>query len=184
MKQLKMCRPSGPVAPCALPEGYTYAPYTGAAEEISDWLAICANGLLPDQALSWFESSILKYPDLNPTRDLFFVVDPAGHRVATSAAVSHKNGEGYIHMVGSLPCCRGRGIGRAMLAKTLTELEARGCAYTTLTTDDHRLPAIRIYLDAGFRPVLWQDPESDMSARWDAVLATLGYEPVEYLTEV
>ena len=119
MKQLKMCRPSGPVAPCALPEGYTYAPYTGAAEEISDWLAICANGLLPDQAPSWFESSILKYPDLNPTRDLFFVVDPAGHRVATSAAVSHKNGEGYIHMVGSLPCCRGRGIGRAMLAKAL-----------------------------------------------------------------
>jgi ribosomal protein S18 acetylase RimI-like enzyme len=184
MKQLKMYRPSGPVTPCALPGGYAYAPYTGTAEEISDWLAICANGLLPDESPSWFESAILKYPDLNPAKDLFFVVDPAGRRVATSASVCHQNGEGYIHMVGSLPCCRGKGIGRAMLAEALNELERRGCTHTTLTTDDNRLPAIRLYLDAGFRPVLRQDPESDMQARWDAVLAALRYEPVEYLTDV
>jgi len=53
-----------------------------------------------------------------------------------------------------------------------------------ISTDDFRLPAIKTYLDAGFRPVLWSDPDSDQRGRWDAVIAALGYEPVAYLTEV
>ena len=44
--------------------------------------------------------------------------------------------------------------------------------------------AIKTYLDAGFRPVLLSDPDSDQRARWDAVIAQLGYEPVEYFDEV
>ena len=48
---------------------------------------------------------------------------------------------------------------------------------------DNRLAAIKTYLDAGFRPVLRYDPDSDMRARWDAVIAALGYEPVAYLQE-
>ena len=55
--------------------------------------------------------------------------------------------------------------------------------YTYLTTDDKRLPAIKGYLDADFLPVLWADPDSDMRARWDAVLANLHYRQVEYLPE-
>lgn len=86
-------------------------------------------------------------------------------------------------MVGSLPECRGLGIGKAMLSKALMILHGRGCAVTTLTTDDFRLAAIKTYLDAGFRPVLWPDAESDMRQRWDAVIASLGYLPVEYFPE-
>ncbi len=184
MKQLKMLRFSAPPIPHALPEGYTYAFYSGKPEEEADWLAICREGLLPDASPSWFENSILRYPDLDPYRDLFFVLDPSGRRVATSASVCHKSGEGYIHMVGSLPSCRGMGIGRAMLFHALSLIEGQGCVYTTLTTDDHRLSAIKTYLDADFRPVLWDDPESDMRARWDTVIAALGYRPVEYLSDV
>ena len=116
-------------------------------------------------------------------RDLFFVTDAGGARIATSAAVRHADGTGYIHMVGALPACRGKGIGHAMLAHALEELQARACPVVTLTTDDHRLAAIKTYLDAGFRPVLRYDPDSDMRARWDAVIAALGYEPVAYLQE-
>ena len=68
-------------------------------------------------------------------------------------------------------------------AFVLEELQARACPVVTLTTDDHRLAAIKTYLDAGFRPVLRYDPDSDMRARWDAVIAALGYEPVAYLQE-
>lgn len=102
---------------------------------------------------------------------------------AAPAAVRHADGTGYIHMVGALPACRGKGIGHAMLAHALEELQARACPVVTLTTDDHRLAAIKTYLDAGFRPVLRYDPDSDMRARWDAVIAALGYEPVAYLQE-
>lgn len=184
MKQLKMLRPAAPIVPHSLPAGYSFASFGGTKAEVDDWLAICAEGLLPNTDPHWFEDSIRHYPDLDPARDLFFVVDTVGARVATSAAILHTSGEGYIHMVGALPSCRGRGIGHAMLAKALADLQARGCPFITLTTDDHRLAAIKTYLDAGFRPVLWSDPDSDMQARWDAVIAALGYEPVAYLRDV
>lgn len=184
MKQLKMLRPDAPVIPRPLPVGYTFRSYRGSADEVSDWLALCAEGLIPDRESHWFEEAILHYPDLDPARDLFFVTDPHGARVATSAALRHADGAGYIHMVAALPACRGWGIGHAMLAHALEDLRGRGCSVVTLTTDDHRLAAIKTYLDAGFRPVLRADSESDTEARWDAVIAALGYSPVEYLREV
>ena len=87
-------------------------------------------------------------------------------------------------MVGSLPECRGLGIGHAMLSFALEQMTERGCTHAVLTTDDFRLPAIKTYLDAGFRPVLYRDPESDMRERWHAVIAALGYEPVAFITEI
>lgn len=184
MKQLKMLRPDAPVVQRPLPEGYRFEAFSDLPEQISDWLAICRHGLLPDDGKSaWFDETIRNYPDLTPAEDLFFVVDPGGRRVATSASVKHGNGEGYIHMVAALPDCRGKGIGHAMLSRALTVLASRGCTHTVLTTDDHRLAAIKTYLDAGFRPVLFYDPESDMRARWDAVIAALRYEPIPYLEE-
>ncbi len=191
MKQLKMLRPYGDqVVDRSLPDGYCYELFHGDEAQITDWLAICRYGLLPDEAPAGGEyrdhyvNAIQNYPDLVPTRDLLFVVSPDGERVATTAAVLHGGGEGYIHMVAAKPVCRGLGIGHAMLARSLAELSARGATFMTLTTDDFRLAAIKTYLDAGFRPVLWPDPESDMRARWDAVIAALGYEPVEYLEEI
>ena len=86
--------------------------------------------------------------------------------------------------VAAHPDSRGKGIGHAMLSYALEKLEARHCTYSILTTDDFRLSAIKTYLDAGFRPVLRDDPDSDQRARWDAVIATLGYPPVAYLNEV
>ena len=190
MKQLKMLRPSAPVIPHPLPDGYAFAHFRGTEAEVEDWLAICRHGLLPDTPpeggvyRDWFKSTILDYEDLNPAEDVFFVVDPAGRRVATTATVKHGAEQGYIHMVAAHPDCRGQGIGHAMLAYALEILEARGCSYAILTTDDFRLAAIKTYLDAGFRPVLLSDPDSDQRARWDAVIAQLGYEPVEYFDEV
>ncbi len=142
MKQLLMLRHAAPVVRRSLPDGYAYTPFLGTQAEIDDWLTICAAGLLPDTDPHWFADSIRNYPDLDPARDLFFVTDANGVRVATSAAVRHANGEGYIHMVGSLPSCRGKGIGHAMLSRALEELQTRGCAVITLTTDDHRLAMV------------------------------------------
>lgn len=175
MKQLKMRRERAPVAVRELPQGYAYEFYQGSAEQIADWLQICHGALLPDQNESWFTSTILQYPDLCPERDLFFVIEQGtGKRVATTAAVCHGQ-EGYIHMVAALPEIRGKGIGHAMLRYALAMLEERGCTYTVLTTDDFRLAAIKTYLDAGFAPVIEQDPESDVYARWESVLKDMQY---------
>lgn len=190
MKQLKMLRPSAPVKPRSLPAGYTFSLYGGTDEEVKDWLDICRHGLLPEEPppsgeyRDWFRSTVLDYADLRPFEDVIFVKDPEGRRVATICAVKHGEEQGYIHMVAAHPDCRGRGIGHAMLAYALELLEARGCTYAILTTDDFRLPAVKGYLDAGFLPVLWADDESDMRGRWDAVIAALGYSPVTYLDEV
>lgn len=175
MKQLKMRRESAPVVARELPSGYAYESYYGSAEQVTDWLAICYEALIPDQDPKWFTSTILEYPDLCPERDLLFVIEQGtGKRVATTAAVCHGT-EGYIHMVAAAPDVRGKGIGHAMLRYALGMIEERGCTYTILTTDDFRLAAIKTYLDAGFVPVIEQDPESDLRARWEKVLAELRY---------
>ena len=175
MKQLKMHRGGVPVQARALPQGYDYEFYDGRQEQIADWLELCLDALIPDKNENWFTSTILEYPDLCPERDLFFVVEQStGRRVATTAAVCHGQ-EGYIHMVAAAPEVRGRGIGHAMLRFALQQLEERGCTYSVLTTDDFRLAAIKTYLDAGYVPVIEQDPESDLRARWEEVLAQLRY---------
>ena len=37
MRQLKMLRPSSPVTPRALPEGYAFSLYRGTEEEVAAW---------------------------------------------------------------------------------------------------------------------------------------------------
>ena len=190
MRQLKMLRRSAAVKSRALPEGYTYYGYDRTEEQLTAWLDMCFAGqLLPENPpesgnyRDWFKVTVLDYADLNPDEDIIFVLDPAGVPVASICAVKHGADQGYIHMVAAHPASRGKGIGHAMLAHALEKLEARDCTYSILTTDDFRLPAIKTYLDAGFRPVLLNDPDSDQRARWDAVIARLGYEPVEYFEE-
>lgn len=184
MKQLKMIRYRGVIADRPLPHGYRFVFYAGTPEEMNDWLEICKNGLFgPNINEESFGKYILHWRDIVPTEDLFFVADQDGRRVATTTFVRYADGTGYVHCVGSLPETRGKGIGHAMIARALEMGEERGVPYSILTTDDFRLAAIKTYLDAGFLPVLYHDPESDMRARWDRVLAELHYRPVEYICE-
>lgn len=186
MKQLKMMRFSEPALERLLPEGYTYEFYNGSDEQIQDWLEICMNGLISKEGdEGTFHGCLTNYPDCDPTKDTFFVVDPSGRRVATSTSIKHADGKGYVHMVANVPECRGLGIGHAMLYFGVKILLERGCEKITLTTDDHRLAAIKTYLDGGFHPVMWHDDDSDMHARWDAVIKELGYtRPVTYVDDI
>jgi len=184
MKQLKMIRYNAPVKPRALPAGWRYELFRGTDAEIADWLTICKNGLFgPDIDERSFAKYITNWRDLVPTRDLFFVVDADDRRVATTAFVQYADGTGYVHCVGSLPETRGKGVGHAMIAHALEMGQERGVPYSVLTTDDHRLAAIKTYLDAGFCPVLYHDPDSDMKQRWETVLAELRYGEVQYVSE-
>lgn len=183
MRQLKMRRYSAPVVKRELPAGYSYASFSGSEAEITDWLYLCSQGILPDTDRKHWVAGIEQHQNAKPMEDVHFVVDARGKRVATISSIEHAGKEGYIHMVAALPECRGKGIGHASLSYALEILEARGCTSIYLTTDDFRLGAIKTYLDAGFRPVLYHDPDSDMRARWAKVFADLSYAPVPFIEE-
>ncbi|MBE6708419.1 MAG: GNAT family N-acetyltransferase [Ruminococcaceae bacterium] len=186
MKQLKMYRFSTvPLIERVLPDGYTYEFYNGDPEQIRDWIEICRHGLISNEGdEDTFHDCLTNYPDCDPLNDTFFVVSPTGERVATSTSIKHANGDGYVHMVANKDSCRGLGIGHAMVYFGAKILLDRGCERIYLTTDDHRLAAVKTYLDGGFCPVMWHDDESDMKERWDNVIKKLGYtKDVRYVEE-
>ena len=61
---------------------------------------------------------------------------------------------------------RGRGFGTLLNNLALKVLKDEGMETAYLTTDDWRVPAIKSYLRAGFRPVI---PDDETDARWKAV---------------
>lgn len=172
MEQLKMTRLSAPVREQPFPEGFSVEYYSGLADQIDDWLAICREGLIePGAGEEVFRAAILNYPDLDPEKDLIFVKNASGKRVATIAFPLHPGRAGYIHMVCCLRECRGLGIGDAMNSFALARLEERGVDYTYLTTDDFRLGAIKTYMRAGFVPC---EEGAGMAERWKKVREALG----------
>ena len=75
-------------------------------------------------------------------------------------------------MLSSLPEVRGKGLGKLMFAVAIDCLKRENMLSATLTTDDWRIPAIKSYLKAGFRPNLTQQP--DYPERWQKI-----YEIIE-----
>jgi mycothiol synthase len=101
-----------------------------------------------------------------------FVVERAGVAVATAQLNPHGL-DTYaptpeLGWVAADPGHRGRGLGRAVCLAVLRAAAAAGHREIFLRTDDHRLPAIRVYLALGFEPWL-RDPTA--AARWRAIAA-------------
>jgi len=59
------------------------------------------------------------------------------------------------------PDWRGKQIGRAVCVAALHDADRRGLGTVVLNTEDFRLPAVRLYLDLGFAPVLGDGAEQD-----------------------
>ena len=75
---------------------------------------------------------------------------------------------GLFHMVGSLPECRGKGIGKMLASIGEYVLKTAGMQTASLKTDDFRVPAIKVYLVVGFQPDLSTE---DYVQRWDAIFS-------------
>ena len=73
-------------------------------------------------------------------------------------------------MVGTHAGTRGLGAGRLVCLAALHSLQARGYKSVVLSTDDHRLPALKLYLSLGFEPVYTHESHE---ARWKRVMAKL-----------
>jgi mycothiol synthase len=100
--------------------------------------------------------------------DKFLIVEKDGEGVATLAVIPHwDKKEGYIHMVGCKKKYRGLVKGTKMNAEAVRILIENGFESAYLTTDDHRIPAIKSYLRAGFEPEM---TESDHPERWKKII--------------
>ena len=107
---------------------------------------------------------------------LFVIEHESGELVATAMATHspaplHPFG-GELGWVAGHPEHRGKGLGAIVCAAVVDRFRRAGYRRIYLRTDDHRLPAIKVYLKLGFVPFLFAP---DMQERWQAVCAKLNW---------
>ncbi len=110
----------------------------------------------------------------------FFLVEAGdGTLVATALARHRPDADSYdfpfggeLSLVFVHPEHRRRGLGRAVTAAVTARLIEIGYQNIYLNVMDERLPAIRLYLELGFVPFLYED---GMSETWQEICCDLGW---------
>lgn len=92
--------------------------------------------------------------------------------IATATAVEKEDfpGEGWFRMIATAPEARGHGAGRLVCLAALHCLATRGYKTAVLSTDDFRIPAIKLYLSLGFEPIHTHESHKE---RWEKVMETI-----------
>ena len=132
---------------------------------------------LSDPAWQSFSDAVL--PD-----GLFVARECATARlVGTASAVHNPRGSRFLFPGGGElgylvvePAFRGRGLGTALVAAAVHRFETAGYRHVWVGVQGWRLPAIRTYLAAGFRPFLHAPEPVVLEARWRRIFAQLGRE--------
>ncbi len=102
--------------------------------------------------------------------------DVVASAVAAEYAREGHDELGSLQWVMTDPAHTGRGLGKAVVAAATTTLAEAEYRRVYLSTDDWRLPAIHVYLELGWRPLIFAP---DMEGRWSAVLKMLGRNPAD-----
>jgi predicted dehydrogenase/RimJ/RimL family protein N-acetyltransferase len=159
-----------PPAP-RLPDGYLLRQWR--PDEVGEYIE------LMDMAgfTGWSEERV-NNTARNLLPDGFFVIEhkASGRLVATAQAAHRPTGlhpfGGELGWVAGDPAHKGKGLGTAVCAAVTARLIGAGYKEIYLSTDDWRLPAIKVYLKLGYVPMLYAE---DMKARWQAVCGKLGW---------
>ncbi len=155
-----------------IPEGYQVRTYRPGDE--SAWCHIMENNVGKNWTVEKCQEKLINDPHFHPD-NLFFVLHN-DHPVASVCAwSSDKTGSetGLIHMVAALSEHRGKGLGHLLNALVLNRLKELGYQKAHLLTDDWRLPAVKSYIVAGFRPLNTHESHPE---RWETVFNKLGIE--------
>jgi predicted dehydrogenase/ribosomal protein S18 acetylase RimI-like enzyme len=170
-EQLLMWRPNLENLPIAkLQDGYSIRNYQPGDEQA--WLDICNPAINMTWNMEDLKEKLINVSWFTPEHLLF--VCHQQNIVGTACAWQLRADEkkvGYVHMVAVRPEYRGKGLGRLLTLKVLHYLKKQGFRESKLNTDEFRLPAISLYLDLGFKPVIKDD---SIRQRWSAVKAALG----------
>lgn len=165
MSQLIMRNPDITKIPeLILPEGFSIHTHKEGMEKIWEDIIEDAFGMHFD-----FEF-LINAGDYSPEKVLYLKKDEK--IIATTTAVENSKypGEGWFRMVGVRKDAQGMGAGKKISLAALNSLKARGYKSAVLSTDDFRIPAIKLYLSVGFEPVY---EDSTHKARWQKIFEQL-----------
>ena len=143
-----------------IPDGFVLRTYRDGDE--TAWDAI-----IGEMCKEGFIKAIKSHRFFKPERVKF--ICKGDRPVATTTAWGDVHGDeslAMVHMVGTDPEFRGLGLGYAVTNAVLHHMKAEGWKAAYLTTDDFRVPALKIYLKLGFVPDLSQKGHAE---RWDAL---------------
>ena len=168
LPQLHMRRRLDVLPELSVPAGFelrTFRP-----DDVARWAELlAANGELGEWSVE--RASPYFAPESRMVLAGSFFVTHGDKLVATAQLHLHPD-DAYaptpeLGWVAARPEYRGRGLGRAVCLAVLRFAAAAGHEAIFLRTDDHRLPAIRTYLQLGFEPWLI-DPSAP--GRWARIL--------------
>lgn len=161
-------------------EFFTYRKFNGSKSDIKLWFEICRCGIIRDDETleSAYKSRLIEHIGYNP--DTIYFVLQNGIEVATVTALTEENGTGWLHMVTAKPEARGKGVAKYLISIAEAALYKSGMKKILLQTKEFRAVAIRAYLRAGYKPVLYTD---EMESRWVAFLKEYGYTGIDAVDE-
>ena len=178
--QLLMRRPHLREVPAAVPpEGYELRHFRPGDE--AGWNALMDLAFERRPGQSDFAREMAADDAYRPQR-VKLVLDRTGRIVATASCwlLPRFGAEAAVlHWVARHPDYGGRGLGRMVSLAVLHQAVEEGRLRAYLSTDDFRVPALRIYLRMGFEPVM---THGSHPGRWRRILKDLDwperFEPI------
>ena len=169
VRQLKMVWPiNKKPKQIPLPNGYLIRNYRNGDNKKYIQL-MCRAGFT-----QWSDKNITNILQKSFPEGLFFIIHKkTGNIVATAVAQNNfsPNFSGELGWVACDPAHRGKKLGYIVCCAVLKKLIDYGYTDIYLLTDDYRLPAIKTYLNLGFKPCI---TEPNMKQRWETVYKNLG----------
>ena len=149
------------------PAGYSVRTYRPGDEE--GWIELIHRAGFK----RWTRRHFDEFMDAPERRQGSHLVEHDGLLVAATFASCYRRESrlGSVDYVVCLPEYRGRRLGRLTTVAVMKYLFERDYESVVLSTDDDRWPALKIYSEIGFRPVI---NRIDMAARWRDVRSQLG----------
>ena len=173
----------GSVGPLASPEGIVLRTFHDGDEQ--SWADIVNT---TDLGGNYDVTKVREYFASRPRFDpegVFLVFDAGTNQplatVSASWLATFGRPRPLVDMLAARPEAKGRGLGRLLCQAVLNYFVRRGEHEVVLKTDDHRIPAIVLYLQLGFGPIRFVRGE-DHAGRWEAVFKELSGKcgPLEF----
>ena len=153
-----------------IPEGFAVVTFPELDNAVEKWLDIMQYGLSDKlEDFGYYQKCMLDLPCYEEDK-CFFVLENGKAVASITVVCNYETKQGRFHMVGSLPECRGKGVGKMLGSIGEYVLKSTGMQTAVLKTDDFRVPAIKVYLGVGFRPDLSTE---DFVKRWDAIFSEI-----------
>ena len=170
-RQLRMVRPNLEDLPnLELPSGYYLRTYQDGDEV--HWANIISDSFGGRARTVQDTQNEITNRDVFVPDGLYFIT----HQdipIATACAWRQSVDEtdvGYVHMVGVVSEHTGKKLGKWVSLAVLFYFKENGFTCSMLDTDDFRIPAIKTYLNLGFKPVYVEETQTE---RWQDIFDTL-----------